>query len=173
MLYLSESIINKPIMSLRTGQEIGQTINPLINPNNLSILGFYSKNKHSNKLAILLYQDIREFSKAGFIVNDHDSLSDPADLVRINKIIQLNFYLIGKPVITVSKEKIGKVNNYAVEMNLMSIIKLYVSQPLIKSLSGGNLSVDRSQIEEVTDRKIIIKDLLATNPITASAFSIG
>jgi hypothetical protein len=51
----------------------------------------------------------------------------------------------------------------------MFIQKLYVAQALRKSLTVSALSVDRTQIVEITDRKIIINDLEQTSTIGAAA----
>jgi sporulation protein YlmC with PRC-barrel domain len=77
--------------------------------------------------------------------------------------------LIGKPVVTQGKDKVGKVSDYATEIETMYIQKLYVSQPLLKSLTGGSLSIDRSQIMEITNRRIIITDLLQPTKVRAEA----
>jgi sporulation protein YlmC with PRC-barrel domain len=169
MLQLSTSLLNKPVLSLRTGQPIAQVSSTLINPNNLKIEGFYCTDRFNAKSMILLYQDIREFIDKGYVVNDHDALSEPHDLIRLADIIKINFKLIGKPVVTISKEKVGKVSDYAVETQTMYIQKIYVSQSLLKNFSGGSLSVDRNNINEITDKKVIINDLLKNSPVTAPA----
>lgn len=173
MLQLSASLLNKPVLSLRTGAPVAQVYAALINPKNLKVEGFYCNDKFSGQSMILLYQDIREFIGKGYVVNDHDVLSDPEDLVRLAKIIQLNYALIGKPVVTLSKDKIGKISDYAVEIESMYVQKIYVSQSLLKNFTGGELSIDRSQINEVTDKRIIINDLLKGNPVAASLPAIG
>jgi sporulation protein YlmC with PRC-barrel domain len=127
MLQLSATLLNKPVMSLRTGSQIATVYAPIINPDNLSIVGFYCKDHFSNKTLVLVYQDIRELLSKGYIVNDHDSLSEPGDLIRLKDIIDLNFNLIGKPVVTVNKNRVGKVNDYAVEVETMYIQKIYVT----------------------------------------------
>jgi uncharacterized protein YrrD len=161
MFVLSKSLVGQKVMSLRTGGQVGTTLAPIINPNNLKVEGFYcqdSKDK-KNKL-VLLYQDIRDVVPQGIVVNDHEALTDPAELVRLKDILALNFELIGKPVYAQNKQKLGKVNDYATELSTFFIEKLYVGQPLVKSLSGGSLSVERDQIVEITNRKIVIKDPL-------------
>lgn len=169
MLKLSAALINKPILSLRTGQEIATIFAPIINPNNLKIEGFYCNDRYNDDVLILLYQDIRELINKGYVVNDHDVLSRAEDLVRLRDIIKLNFQLVGKPVRTTAKEKIGKVSDYAAEIETMYIQKIYVTQSLLKNFTGGNLSVDRTQIQEVTDKRVIINELLKPGPITAPA----
>lgn len=170
MLQLSGSLLNRPVMSLRTGGQIATTLAAIINPNNLKIEGFYCQDATNKQRQVLLYQDIRDVVKQGIVVNDHDVLSDPAELVRLKDVMALNFELLGKPVVTVSKDKVGKVSDYAVEIETMFVQKLYVAQSLLKSFSGGSLSVDRTQIIEITNRKIVVGDLLNTakaQPLTA------
>jgi sporulation protein YlmC with PRC-barrel domain len=120
-------------------------------------------------LLVLLYQDIRDLIPDGFVVDDHDVLTPPSELVRLKDVMGLNFQLIGKPVETLSHEKLGKVSDYATEIETMFIQKLYVSQSILKSFTGGNLSVDRSQISEITNRRIIINDPLRGMPAGATA----
>ena len=162
MLQLSGSLLGRPVMSLRTGGEVATTVSAIINPNNLKLEGFYCQDRLSKQRVVLLYQDIRDIIKQGIVVNDHDVVVEPHELVRLKDVMALNFELKDKQVITESKNKIGKVSDYAVEIETMFIQKLYVTQSLLKSLGGGNLSIDRSQIIEITNRKIVVSDLLNT-----------
>jgi hypothetical protein len=155
-------------MSLRTGGSIARVVSPIINPDNLKIEGFYCEDKYNKKTLVLLAQDIREVLVNGFVVNDHEVLVEPEDLVRLKEVIDIDFNLIGKQVITVSKAKIGKVSDYATETSSLFIQKVYVSQSLLKSFTGGSLSVDRNQINEITPRHIIINDLLDKSRIPAT-----
>jgi len=162
MFQLSGSLLNRPVMSLRTGGEIATTMSAIINPNNLKVEGFYCQDRLAKQRVVLLYQDIRDIVKQGIVVNDHDVLADPAELVRLKDVMALNFELKDKLVVTESKSKVGKVSDYAVEIETMFVQKLYVTQSLLKSLGGGNLSVDRSQIIEITNKKIVVSDLINT-----------
>jgi len=168
MLQLSAMIINRPVMSLRTGTEIATALVPIINPNNLKIEGFYCKVGRRDH-PILISQDIRDFLPQGIAVNDEDALSDSRDLIRLKEIVDLNFELLGKHVETADGQKLGKVSDYATEVSSMFIKKLYVSQPLLKNFSGGTLGIDRTQIVEITDKKIVVNDLGAKVPAHAGA----
>lgn len=169
MLQLSGMLLNRPVMSLRTGAQVATTFRAIINPNNLKIEGFYCQPSDSKKLLVLLYQDIRDVIPQGVVVNDFDVLSEPDELVRLKDVMSLNFELIGKQVVTVDKEKVGKVGDYAAETSTMFVQKLYVSQSLFKSFTGGNLGIDRTQIVEVTDKKIVIQELAQKIPAGAQA----
>jgi sporulation protein YlmC with PRC-barrel domain len=167
MLQLSGSLLNKSVMSLRTGTPIATVTGAIFNPNNLKVEGFYVEDSFDKKRLVLLYQDIRETMPQGFVVNDHDVLAEPEELVRLKEVLELRFELLGKHVETLAKQKVGKVSDYAVETETMFVQKIYVSQSILKSLTGGSLSIDRTQINEITPRRIIINDL--TNKATVPA----
>lgn len=155
-------------MSLRTGRPVATAVQAIINPNNLKIEGFYcidSENK--GKQLVLLHRDIRDVLPAGIVVDDYDVLTDPEDLVRLKKVMEYQFEVIGKAVVTDKKARLGKVTDYSTDPESMYIKKLYVVQSVFKSLSGGNLGIDRNQIVEVTNSKIVVRDLL--QPVPADA----
>lgn len=169
MLQLSSSVIEQPVMSLRTGGQIATGSRPIINPNNLKIEGFFCFDRYDKKQLILLTQDIRDHVKQGFVVNDHEVLAEETELIRLQPVLKLEFELIGKHVVTINKQRLGKVTDYAVDDISFYIQKIYVSQSLLKSFSGGNLSIDREQIIEITDHKIIVQDTLKTVKSNAPA----
>lgn len=169
MLQLSASLLNKSVLSLRTGTPVASIIGPIINPDNLKIEGFYCEDRFDKRQLILLYQDIRDILPQGYVINDHDVLVEPEELVRLKKVLDLDFQIIGKQVVTVSKEKVGKVSDYATETETMFIQKIYVSQSILKSLTGGSLSIDRTQVNEITPRRIIINELVKNAPVPAPA----
>lgn len=169
MLQLSNALLNKSVLSLRTGTPIAQILGPIINPDNLKIEGFYCDDRFEKKHLVLLYQDIREVLPKGYVVNDHDVLTDPDELVRLKKVMDINFELIGKQVVTTEKQKIGKVSDYATEIETMYIQKIYVAQSILKSFTGGALSIDRNQVNEITPRRVIINELTSSSPVSAPA----
>jgi sporulation protein YlmC with PRC-barrel domain len=160
MLQLSSSLLNKSVLSLRTGTPVASIVSAIINPDDLKIEGFFVEDRFNKQRLILVCQDIRDILNNGYVINDHDVLSEPEDLVRLKKVIDLNYDPIGKQVVTISKEKVGKVSDYAADTSSMYIQKIYVTQSILKSFTGGNLSVDRSQVNEITPSRIIINDLL-------------
>ncbi len=169
MLQLSKTLLDKSVLSLRTSGPIAKVTGAIFNPNNLKIEGFYCQDQFEKKELILLCQDIRDIMRDGYVVNDHDVLVEADELVRLKEVLELGFELIGKQVETSDGEKVGKVSDFATEMETMFVQKIYVSQSLIKSFSGGSLSIDRSQIVEITPKRVIISELLKHAPAAAAA----
>jgi hypothetical protein len=78
-------------------------------------------------------------------------------LVRHSDILNTQFQLIEKPVKT-KRHKLGKVDDYSYNEGLF-IQKLYVSKPLHKVFTAEDtLIIDRTQIIEVTDHYILVRD---------------
>jgi len=169
MLQLSAGLLNKSILSLRADAVIAQVNGIIINPDNLKIEGFYCLDRFNKDQLVLLCQDIRDVLPRGYVVNDHDVLTPPEELVRLKQIMDIDFQILGKQVVTVSKQKVGKVSDYAAETETMYVQKIYVAQSMLKSFTGGSLSIDRNQINEITPTRIIINDLLRGSTATARA----
>jgi uncharacterized protein YrrD len=158
MLRLHETLLDVSVLSLRTGGQVGIATKMIINPNNLKILGWYVNDRFGSEELILLSSDVREVSSKGIIINDHEVLSEPEELVRHKEVLEIAYDLMGKKVVSENGKKYGKVTDFSVETGGMIIKKIYVSQSIIKDFSGGNLSIDRNQIVEITRSKVIIKD---------------
>ena len=158
MLKLSDAVVNLEVMSLRTGASVGTATSLIINPNNLQIEGWYVTDRFSKDKLILIATDVRDIVPQGLAINDHEVLSHPSELVRLKSIMDINFKLIGKSVRSQSGKRYGKVSDFAVETSSFLIKKIYATQAIVKNLSGGSLSIDRTQIVEITDSSIIIED---------------
>jgi sporulation protein YlmC with PRC-barrel domain len=157
MLMLSNTLHNRPIMSLRSGAQIGVAVQPIINPHNLKILGWWCSSNAQPGDLVLLSDDIRENMPTGLAINDETDLCAPSDLVRHKDILQIHFQLIDKTVKTKSS-KLGKVSDFSYD-DSMFVQKLYVEKPLVKVFSANDtLLIDRNQILEVTDDYILVDE---------------
>jgi len=170
MLKLYESFQGTLVLSLRIGGPVGKILGPIINPNNLYIEGWHVEDSQSGEQLILLSKDIRELISQGIAIDDHEVLSTEEDLVRLQDILKLNFSLPGLKVTSQSGRNYGKVTDFAFETSNFYVQKIYVAQPVIRNFAGGTLSVDRSQIIEITNRRVIIEDptVKADNKIPAA-----
>lgn len=149
---------NQPVMSLRVGQPVAVAVEPIVNPHNLKIIGWWCKAPGVTKQQVLLAEDVREVVPQGLAVNDEQALSHTDDLVRHNEILGLHFQLLDKTVKTKS-HKLGKVSNFAYDNISLLVQKLYVARPLTKLLaSEDTLTIDRNQIIEVTDHYILVRE---------------
>jgi len=159
MLRLSGIYHNRDILSLRTGRPVGHAYSPVINPNNLKIEGWYATARGEKDSLVLPAGQIRDVIAKGLVVDDHDAITHPDDLVRMKNILDINYELIGKPVVTESKRRLGKIQDYSVDDDSMYVQKLYITQSLLRGINKKQLIIDRDQVIEITDKKIIVNDL--------------
>ena len=165
MLKLSGKLFNTRIYSLQTGGLIGVGVRPLINPDNLKVEGWFATSIYQAGLLILPIVEIRQISRMGIAVNDHESLTDQAELIRLQPLIKLDYQIIGKSVVTESKQKLGKVEDFALDIDSFYIDRLYVIPGGLKAFTSTRLQISRNQIIEITDRKIIVQDFENTVPL--------
>lgn len=106
---------------------------------------------------VLLAEDVRELVGDGLAINDDADLCAPEDLVRHREILEIDFQLLDKPVRT-KRQKLGKVSDFSYNDG-MFVQKLYVARPLRKVFTTEDtLLIDRTQILEVTDHYILVRD---------------
>ena len=76
---------------------------------------------------------------------------------RDREILDTEFQLINKPVRT-KRQKLGKVSDFSYNDGLF-VQKLYVARSLVKVFAATDtLIIDRSQILEITDQHILVRD---------------
>jgi sporulation protein YlmC with PRC-barrel domain len=90
------------------------------------------------------------------VIDDHNVVLEPAEALRLKPIIELRFELLGKKVIS-SHFPIGKVADYALDRDTFSIQKLYVEPTAWKKLQSSRLTIDRSQVIEVSQSHVRVK----------------
>jgi sporulation protein YlmC with PRC-barrel domain len=163
MLLNGLSLRGIPVMSLHLGDEISRTGEPIIDPNSLRIVAFWLNGgqiggEYGN---ILEMESVREIASLGMIIDSIDELVSYGDVIRLDKIIDINFSLIGKKVESSKGARLGKVVDYIIDPETFTIMQLIVKRPAMKSFFDSELTIGRSQIKETTDHKIIVKEELA------------
>lgn len=160
MLISGTKLVGCPVLSLHVSGEIARVAEPVVDPNSLKVIGFKVTGKmiRDEVGEILPAASVREFSRMGMIVDSIDELVQADDVMKISKVLQLNFSLLGLKVVTRKGEKLGKVSDYVVDMNTWYIHQIIVQRPFMKAFFDPELTIARDKIMEVTDYEVIIKD---------------
>ena len=160
MLMRGIRLAGVPILSLHTSGAIAWVEQAIIDPDSLKIIGFKVSGGAVNAETgnILGTKSIREVARMGLIIDSVDELYDLKDVARVQKIAELNFNLIGLKVETKKGRRLGKVRDFIVNTEDFMILQIVVERPLLKSLTESELLIGRSQIKEVSDSKIVVKD---------------
>ena len=158
MLVLGSRLKDTPVMSLQTGTRLATTTAPVINPANLKIVAFELDGPLlTEKPSFLRVDDIRETSGIGMIIDSNDELLGLDDVIKIKELYELKFKLIGMSVIDEHKRKLGKVDNYTLDMGSFMIQQLNVRHGILQGLTDTSVLIHRSQIIEINNEAIIVK----------------
>ena len=160
MLVTSSKLIGTPILSMQAGGAIGQVVDSIVDPDTLKIIAFKLDGPlvAKSNAKILDVKSIREYSNFGIVIDDIDELIGKDDVVKISKVLDLNFNLNGLKVETKKGSKLGKVEDYTITSEDFVVQQLIVKRPVIKSFIDPELTISRKEIVEITDYKIIVKD---------------
>lgn len=160
MLVTSTKIIGTPILSMQASGAIGHIAEPIIDPDTLKIIAFRLAGGPIPRTGanLLDVSSVREYSSYGIVIDSIDELVDSEDVVKLSKILALNFSLIGLKVETKKKSKLGKVLDYTVDTDNFVVQQLIVKRPTLKSFIDSELTIHRKEIVEITDYKVIVKD---------------
>ena len=159
MLIYNSNLINTPVLSVQAGGVIAFLDKPIIDPDSLKILAFFVTGPMiQSSENILDVKSIREYSHLGVVIDEIEELVGEEDVVKIKKVLELNFDLIGLSVETKKGTKLGKIIDFTTTSEDFVIKQLVVKRHLIKSLTDSELIIPRSEVVEITDYKIIVKD---------------
>ena len=159
MLLNGNKLRDVPILSIQAGGMIARTSDPIIDPDELKVVGFKIVGPLAKSDAnILDVQSIREFSNYGMVIDSADELVSGDDVVRIKRVLDLGFNLIGLKVESRKGSKLGKVSSFNCTEDDFMVQQLIVQRPAIKALMDPELLIPRAEIVEVNDYKVIVRD---------------
>ncbi|MDO4612007.1 MAG: PRC-barrel domain-containing protein [Candidatus Saccharibacteria bacterium] len=160
MLVSGNRLIGTPILSMQAAGQIATISSAIIDPDTLKILGFKLSGPLIAKSSanILDVKSIREYSRYGCIIDNIDELVEKDDVIKIKKVLDLNFDLLGLKVETKKGSKLGRVSDFTVTSEDFMIQQIIVRRPALKALIDPELTIPRREIVEITDYKVIIKD---------------
>lgn len=158
MQIFGSQIISTPVISLQTGEPLAVLSAPVINPDNLKIIAYYLEGPRLDQYpSFIRIEDIRDISNPGAIIDSSDDIVGLDDIISLKKIIQIKFNLLGIKVVEETGRKIGKVNDYTIDVENFYIVQLYIQNNRLRSLSDSTIIIHRDQIIEVSDTQITVR----------------
>ena len=161
MLMVGSNMTDFPVLSLHVGGEIARTKRAIIDPEDLRILAYTvggpAIDSDPEAGDILDLSDVREISDIGFVIDSVDNLTTRNEVIKLDEIMALDFDLVGLKVVDQKGKKMGKVVDYTVDSGSFMVYQLIVQRPLMSSFIDPQLTINRSQIVEIDDFKVVIK----------------
>lgn len=157
MQVFAQQLVGLPVISLQTGSRVAVTSGLVIDPDRLVIAAILCT-PGSRQLRLLLPQDIRQLAPQGVLVDAEEALSEPEEVVRVSPLAQRGWDPIGKKVVTELGRPVGKIENYTVAPDQFVIPKLHVRRPVWQSFTGASVIIDRTQVVDVNDSQVVVRD---------------
>ncbi len=159
MLIKNSNLQNFPILSVQDSGRVATITKSIVDPDSLKIIAFRAFGAiGENGGNILDVNSIREYSNLGMVIDSRDEFVGDTDIIKIEKVLELNFDLEGLKVETKKGTKLGKIIDYTVTTDNFTVQQVIVKRPTLKSFLDPKLTIPRAEIIEVTDDKIIVKD---------------
>lgn len=159
MLIPNSKLLNLPILSVQDSGKIAAISTTIVDPDSLKIIAFRVYGAlGADGGNILDARSVREYSDFGLVIDSADEFILDSDVVKIEKVLRLNFSLISLKVETKKGSKLGRVIDFTVTEDNFSVQQIIVRRPTIKSFLDAELVIPRSEIVEITDYKIIVRD---------------
>ncbi|MBQ3413248.1 PRC-barrel domain-containing protein [Candidatus Saccharibacteria bacterium] len=160
MLIYNSRLLGSQILSVQAAGPIAYIDASIIDPDSLKIIAFRLAGPLVAKSSanFLMTSSIREHSELGCVIDSIDELVEPTDVIKLNKILELNFDLLNLKVETKKGSKLGKIIDFTITNDNFTIEQLVVKRPLVKSFLDPELVIPRREIVEITDYKVIVKD---------------
>ncbi|MBR5621307.1 hypothetical protein IKW75_02395 [Candidatus Saccharibacteria bacterium] len=160
MLINANDLLNKPILSLHMGGMIAKTSEIIVDPDNLKVVAFkvYGPEVGGEFGEYLQEKDVREYSPLGMVIDSIDEFVNETDVVKLEKVLKLNFSLNGMKVVTKKGTKLGKVSGYTINTDNFMVQQLIVQRPILKAFVDPELIIGRSEVVKITDTEIVVKD---------------
>lgn len=159
MYLLGSSLKNLPVLSLQDGSIVTRVDEAVINPDTLEISAFKCASLPGLPAEpVVLPRDLRQLSADGLIVNFADDISSAPDVVRLAPLFANPYRLEGSRVISDMQRRLGRVEDFTVNAETYRVQRLHVKRPIMRSLMGSSLVIDRTQILDVNRREIVVKE---------------
>lgn len=164
----ASTLIGLPVVSLQTGQAVARIEQLVLHQDSLALIGLQCKNLITGHSLLLTPNDIRQLATDCVIIDHEDELTDPSEIVRFQALIKNRFKLLGKEVVEDSGQKLGRVDDYSINLDSCRVQKLRLKHSLFLILKRRH-EIDRTQIIDVTPKRIIVRSATISEPLIPSS----
>jgi hypothetical protein len=158
MLILASDLRDRLIFSLETGEAVARIQEPIIAPETLRIIAFKLNVWDDPIPRVVFTEDIRESDVEGFSVDGYKNLVElDSHLVRLQRIISLNFDIFALKIEDNSGKKMGQIIDYAFSDSSFELVRFYYQSNKLRSrMLGDGRFFNRSAIIKLSNKKIVI-----------------
>lgn len=161
MVKLISDIIGSKLLLFQERVLLGEITGCIIDPKDGAFLGLKIIDSIEKSPKVIPLNEIKGFGPDFVMIKDMKSLSEPSDVVRIEKALKIDPRIIGEKVETECGQKLGKVEDATIDIKFSSLGRLYVRPKGIFSFFAKQLIIPAKKIVEIKKNLIIVSDEFA------------
>jgi len=167
MLIEIKQLEGMAVGALDEGALVGKVLRTVVDPRQIRLIGFTVRTgTFWPKVLAVSFSDVVDVDKNGAVINSKESLVEKNEIVRLGELIKIKFSLVGLPVYSRNRKRLGTVTDAVAETLNGDILRIYVQSLFEKRVFA------RSQIEKMTLTEVVIRDLAQTSVATKQAEEI-
>lgn len=171
VLKLFSEILGSKVLLAQEHAVGGTVLGVLISPEDGAFLGFSTNDPLTGKIRYVPAIEIRAFQPEAVVIDSYDSLAEATDLVRLKEVLNQKIKIVGATVFTKDGEKIGKVNEAALNVKTFVLDRIFVTPVYKIKYLAKDLIIPASKIEEILPKKIIVSDGYLKSKSKATVFA--
>ncbi len=161
MKKLYSELLARPVMSRDSAKPVARVFDVILDP------------ASGNFVALSVYPALRKVVAARDIVSwtpeitirDSDSIIEPSEIVRIQKVLDSHAAFIGNRVETESGKYLGRVYDFLLDVNLGALLKIIVAHDFLGIVRWNERVIPAGEIIRTEPERIIVKDDLLIEPL--------
>lgn len=168
MYALASKLVGLPILSLQNAETLSHITGLVMEPGNLEVLAIRCQpTAEVRRHPVILMRDVRQFAIDCILIDAAETMDEGDEIVRLTPLLEKPWQPVGLAVVTDLRRKVGHVEDFTVNLDSHRLQKLYVRPPLLRSLIGSSLIIDRNQVIDVTPKEIVVRDTVLSMPATS------
>ncbi len=145
-------LIGLPLVSREDKHTVGRIWELPLDPETGKLLGILTTHRQ-----IIVPMDLGRLRRDHWEIHSCDAPLEEEELVRLNKISKSKRRLIHKPVVTRSGQYLGRVEDFAIDLNTLTLTQLHVTRKALFWIVEERL-IERKQILRITEKAVVVKD---------------
>lgn len=125
-LVLASSMLRLPVGTLQPPVKVGRVKDVVIDPKGGAFLGVTVLTSLLKPALFATASDIIAVDRGGLVIKSEDSLIEINEIVRAKEAVRQGVRVIGLPVVTQSRKRVGRVSDLAIDLEGERVAKYYV-----------------------------------------------
>lgn len=154
MKKLFSELIGQPVMSRDSAKPVARVFDLVFDPANG---GFIALSAHPTLQQVVGARDIVSWAPQ-IMIRDHESIIEPSEVVRIQKVLNMRASFLHNRVETESGMYLGRVHDYLMDVTAGALLKIMVSKSFLGIVRFQERIIPMSEIIRVEPERIVVKD---------------